>query len=122
MRRDNSWRKDMQSLSVTGAAFRNSFSLLDAKKMDFWFQLNAKTASGDPWAKVQKQAVSSMADSVTLRHGRLSTGYDCASSVKQEVSFKQNKSITQHFDMTSGDFDEMEEEFFPEDRHVIGCG
>jgi len=69
-----------------------------------------------------------MADLVPLRHGRLSTGHDCASSVEQQAwhtvchtSLTQNNFTTEHFDMTSGDVDEMVEEFFPEDLHVIDC-
>jgi len=69
-----------------------------------------------------------MANVVPLRHGKSTRGHDSTRSVEQQVSqtgfhvsFKQNYLATQHFDMSVGDVDEVEEEFFPEDRPVIDC-
>jgi len=55
-------------------------------------------------------------------------GHGSASIVKQQVShsdshfsLKQNRLTTQHFDISVGDADEVEEEFFPGDRPLIDC-
>jgi len=59
-------------------------------------------------------AASSSFDLELVKHDRLMRGNWEASSATSSASIN-----TQYFDMSAGDFDELETEFFPEDRPVM---
>jgi len=94
-------------------------------------QRESTTASSTPTSSVASisSVAGIMADFALVEHGRLSRGRDGEASVKWQAlhidgdapSLNQNHVATEFFNMSVDDWQEVEEEFFPEDCPVIRC-
>mmetsp|Transcript_83926 Transcript_83926/g.166581 ORF Transcript_83926/g.166581 Transcript_83926/m.166581 type:complete len:269 (+) Transcript_83926:37-843(+) len=124
------WGEIEAAVSGQERRHRNA-SRISGWPKDKLLQSQSTVAPSSPTCSVASisSVASTMADKAQVRHSRLSGGDDSFRSVEQHVSnfdcqrlLMQKHLATQHFDLSVDDWNEIEEEFFPEDRPVVDCG